>query len=400
MADDDRGRSRVGSLESFFAKPVPLTAVSTGAIRFRATSQWTSSNWMTMGCAFHSIPVTCIACFFLIGKRKGAGRNVMDLNIEFATEKAREDFIELFFSPMVEDGMLEDEEFTPLQAAYFALGVGGNVDLSKQAQQEHEESERTISKAMREKIDEMLGPASKHVLSQRDRRATAANLADAWRRITLPPGIELITKSELEELRKWIEERFNDWEQHGALKIMRDFAKAEKLSDKCGINTSPGSRTALRNWFSNQARYLRELSHHDDQAIIGDESDVIVSAGDFPAGIRSPETEKRVAREEEIPAASDADVELAESRQAKDEKPRTDGDGYAVGAEGIAVLPAAPPVELPPPPTVLAVNVTDNLLELHGDNIRSYVRKRRQQLRDQMKTIVTEIDSLFGDFWG
>ena len=77
----------------------------------------------------------------------------MDLNIEFATEKAREDFIELFFSPMVEDGMLEDEEFTPLQAAYFALGVGGNVDLSKQAQQEHEESERTISKAMREKID-------------------------------------------------------------------------------------------------------------------------------------------------------------------------------------------------------------------------------------------------------
>ena len=108
MADDDRGRSRVGSLESFFAKPVPLTAVSTGAIRFRATSQWTSSNWMTMGCAFHSIPVTCIACFFLIGKRKGAGRNVMDLNIEFATEKAREDFIELFFSPMVEDGMLED----------------------------------------------------------------------------------------------------------------------------------------------------------------------------------------------------------------------------------------------------------------------------------------------------
>lgn len=401
VADDDRSNPAVE--QSGGASTETSSDIDTAAGKSeKPTSSWLPGFGQPMLIAavvVLAVIMVCCVLLFYPKRGNGGGSRVKDENTDFGSENALKKYIDLFFGPMVEDGMLLDDEFTALRAAYLALGVDGQVDLIEQKGPEHQETEQRVKKAMHAKVDEYFGTAAERSLPTfEDRKATAANLLEAWEGMTKPPGIHRVTMCELEVLGKWIEGRLKDWDTTAAAKRFHDQGTPLSHERDCGTNSSPEAQKVLNNWFSNAGRYLRDKAdkYPRDEIESVDRADNIAEPEkmDFPEGPdkelnTSALNEMRISCENDSPSS-----EFSAAKRSDDKKVKRELLLSAVTPPEARTTEVIPP----DPPVLLPIDIAGDLRKLLGDDVPRYVRERRQELRDQAGPIIAEIDDLFGDF--
>lgn len=97
-------------------------------------------------------------------------------------------FYECFFLPMLVDGKLDSEEFTPLEAAFFGLGVHRELSLE------------VVRERLFRHIDIL-----RHEGPPKIEATVCPRLVKAWqRRIDAASGLPKITENQREELLKWV----------------------------------------------------------------------------------------------------------------------------------------------------------------------------------------------------
>lgn len=336
----------------------------------------------------------------------------MGKNGPYGGESAFRDFIDLFFGPMVEDGRLASHEFAPLSAAYFALGVEHGIDPDGHDAKSRRESFRL---GMQEKVNALFGPGAPAVPGLDDpcRGELATRLVDAWKRMTVLPGIQQLTLSDREVLLDWIKNTLTVWSQPSALNDVLNHAAiqtTEYLASHCAKQQpTDGDRKRVRMYFALAEKLLAALYNPEDAMSPSAGSPATAPTGQAvaasgaaravgPAQAAAAREDVRVAPADGLPCSAAPPILPSPSSPARDALHASAAE-EAVGSDAPSASPAAPVTKAdpPPPPQLLSIDLTEQLRSL-GDDVRAHVGRRRQQLADQAATIIDGLDGLFGDF--
>ncbi len=336
----------------------------------------------------------------------------MDKSGPYGGERAFQDFIDLFFGPMVEDGRLASHEFAPLSAAYFALGVEHGIDPDGQEAKSRRESFRL---GMQEKVNALFGPGAPAVPGLNDtyRGELAVRLVDAWKRMTDLPGIQRLTLSDREVLLDWIKNTLTVWSQPSALNDVLNHAEiqtTEYLASHCATQQpTDGDRKRVRMYFALAEKLLAALHNPEDAIAPSAGSPATASSGQAvaasgaardvgPAPAAAAREDVLIAPADGLPCSAAPPI-LPSPCNPAGETLHPSAAEEVVGSVAPSASSAAPITkpDPPPPPQVLSIDLTEQLRSL-GDDVRAHVGRRRQQLVDQAATIIDGIDRLFGDF--
>jgi len=327
------------------------------------------------------ILVVLLNYFGLIASPSRAEEEEACMN-DLDAKSAFDDFLELFFEPMIEDGSLANTETAPLSAAYFALGV-------EEDEKSKNKTNDLFKQGMLTKIDDLFSQkkgffAATHVVPQERRTLVAERLVKAWKRMNGPSGLGQITQADRLSLLEWIMGRFSYWETDsltGQLEEIKE--KADTIVKQyCKKNENPHKKRVL-GYFSAAEGKIKSLRNSVEATLN------TPSVGLQPSQPIVPDVPAKYPVIEAVPAALPT---------ASTSKSEVESHEVTAAPEGPAPVISSPqPAFLPPPPKVVRVDLKDKLQHIQAD-VAAYVKNSRRHLEEQAPTILAKMRELFGDF--
>lgn len=316
-------------------------------------------------------------------------------------------FINCFFQPMLEDGRLDDEEFVPLEAAYFGLRVndekGPDVvrnELLRQVEWLHHEPPPPLDAGF------------------------CARLYLAWdKKIDTPGGLPRISRNEREELFKWIAHTLqkcqsthaaqittredDKWGARGASGARDEKRYAQGHLQYCGIGTQkPGfpEKDTVRQWFREVSKRLKSFSDKPAGTAEGSACATASFTTEHGKAILTEHhtTSRNQSDSLPLPSSRNADVTSPQRIPLFEVPEPTDARSHAgeMPTRPLGGTEAAPPSPTPvreeptaAPPTVHDVDIAELLRELPPTAAACQVI-----LREQSPKILANVLQLFGDF--
>ena len=311
-------------------------------------------------------------------------------------KSAFDDFLELFFVPMIEDGTLADHEFTPLSAAYFALDVeevgGGETKIEPS-----KGSTNFFKQGMLKRIDDQFSQrknlsGTAGDVSKETRAAVAERLVKAWGRMNCPPAISRLTLSDRDSLLHWIKKTLDLWDQKDSVEHRLDEVMGKKdgyLKLHCGKTLpSESEKKRIRDYFSEAEKRLKSLHNPEE---------VVLNLNSPPVEFRPLQT---IAPNvpAEFPILGAVPAALATASVTITSKSEADTHEVTPAREGPAPVISSPQTApQPPPPKIVRVELKDKLQHIQAD-VAAYVKNYRRHLEEQAPAIVAKMRELFGDF--
>lgn len=314
-------------------------------------------------------------------------------------------FFNCFFLPMLADGKLDDEEFTPLEAAYFGLNVDAMpFDLVKHR---------------------LLGEVDN--IRHKGKPSLDGSFCDllyeAWsKKIDWSTGLPRITENQREELFKWVSTTM----QRHTTPLARDLREREEEKVGRGGTSSAGDaryQSHLRKYGVGQKRPIRDDRERVanlfreiadrlktiDEGLIPRATDEAVASGPQaieqssssakpPAVVDAagggPSALPSAGAGAETPTAANSSSGTSAALAPTGSAPQgTAGPSSAAPLSLTAAAPAASGQPLPAPPSVIDNDVTDLLREQP-----SAVAVRQKTLAGKSKDILEAVSLAFGDF--